>query len=78
MKAKITITLDEEIANWTRVYAAQNNISVSRLIGQMLANRMLDSEYDRAKRDWLAKSPASLSSPENAYPHRDVLHDRFR
>ena len=59
----VTITLDEETANWARVYAAQNDMSVSRLVGEMLARRMQEvSEYDRAKRAWLFRFRADSSS----------------
>jgi hypothetical protein len=76
---KITIALDEEVANWARTTAAQHNMSVSRLVGEMLAKRMQESsEYDRAKRAWLARSPGDLGSPKKAYPRRDELHDRRR
>jgi len=31
----VTITLDEETAAWARVHAAKQNMSVSRMIGEM-------------------------------------------
>ena len=75
----VTITLDEETAGWARVYAAQNDMSVSRLVGEMLAKRMQEvSEYDRAKRAWLARSPTKLGRAGKPYPQRDELHDRAR
>lgn len=75
----VTITLDEATASWARIYAAQHDMSVSRLVGEMLAKRMQEvSEYDRAKRAWLAKPPVRLSSPGKGYPGRDELHDRAR
>lgn len=75
----LTITLDDEIANWVRIYAAQHDMSVSRLVGEVLTRRMRAvSEYDRAKCAWLARSPSQLSGPRKAYPCRDELHDRDR
>ena len=35
----ITITVDEEVARWARVWAAQQNTSVSRLVGELLRQR---------------------------------------
>ena len=73
----VTITLDEKTAMWARVYAAQHNTSVSRLVGEMLAQRMREfSEYDRAMRAWLAKPPVKLGRPGKRYPDREELHDR--
>ena len=75
----VTITLDERTANWARVYAAQRNMSVSRLVGEMLAQKMDEhSEYDRAMRAWLAKPSANLRKSAKPYPQRDDLHDRAR
>ncbi|HVP87106.1 MAG TPA: DUF6364 family protein [Casimicrobiaceae bacterium] len=75
----VTITLDEETAAWARVYAAQHNMSVSRLVGEMLHQRMGElSEYDRAMRAFLAKKPVKLSRSGGRYPKREELYDRGR
>jgi len=76
---KITITLDEKIATWARVYAAKHNTSLSRLIGELLAERMREvPEYDHAMRSWLAKRPVKLQRTGKSYPGRDELHERGR
>ena len=36
----ITITLDERTASWARVYAAERGKSISRLLGEILQERM--------------------------------------
>jgi hypothetical protein len=73
----ITITLDEKTAMWARVHAAQRGISLSRLVGEMLAQRMDEfSEYDHAMRAYLAKPPVKLGRAKSPYPKRDELHDR--
>jgi hypothetical protein len=75
----VTITLDEDTAAWVRVYAAERNTSVSRIVGEMLAERMTHfSEYDRAMRAFLARKPARLSRRGKQYPTRDELHERAR
>jgi len=75
----VTITLDEKTAAWARVYAATHNISVSRLVGEMLQQRMGElHEYDRAMRAFLAKPPARLKPAGKRYPKRDELHERTR
>ena len=49
----ITITLSEEVAHWARKRAAEENTSVSRLVGRLLENQMrLSDEYWRAYRQW--------------------------
>lgn len=34
----VTITLDDEVARWARIRAAEQNTSVSRLVGDMFVN----------------------------------------
>jgi hypothetical protein len=75
----VTITLDEETAAWTRIYAAQRNTSVSRLVGEILRERMRESrEYDEAMRRFLAKPPVRLKRGGQRYAARDAVHDRSR
>jgi len=75
----VTITLDEKTAAWARVYAAKHNTSVSRIVGEMLQQKMHDSrEYDEAMRRFLAKAPVRLKRTGKRYPTRDDLHDRTR
>jgi hypothetical protein len=75
----VTITLDEQTAAWVRIYAAQHNTSVSRIVGEMLQQRMQASqEYDEAMRRFLSKKPVRLSKAGTRHPKRDELHDRSR
>jgi len=75
----VTITLDEKTAVWARVYAAKHNTSVSRLVGEMLQQRMGElHEYDQAMRRFLAKAPVKLNRTGKRYPGRSELHDRTR
>ena len=75
----ITITLDIETAAWIRVHAAEQNKSVSRLVGEIFHERMRDRrEYQRAMRRYLAKPPFELSGPPEKYPTRENIHDRAR
>ena len=75
----VTITLDEETAAWARVYAAEHNMSVSRMVGEMLQQRMRGShEYDVAMRLYLSKPPVRLKRTGSQYAKRDELHDRAR
>ena len=36
----ITVTLEEEVAQWARIEAARKNTSVSRLLGSLLKKQM--------------------------------------
>jgi hypothetical protein len=49
----ITITVSEEVASWARKRAAEENTSVSKLVGRMLENQMrMTDEYWRAFHRW--------------------------
>jgi hypothetical protein len=72
----VTITLDEETARWARVEAAQRDMSVSRLIGQLLREHMrAQTLYEDAMRRYLARAPTVLKDT-GPYPAREELHDR--
>jgi hypothetical protein len=75
----VTITLDEKTAAWVRVFAAQHNTSVSRMVGEMLQKRMIESrEYDEAMRRSLAKKPVRLQAARARYATREQVHERAR
>ena len=75
----ITITLDEDTAAWVRVHAAEQGMSVSRMLGQLLQQRMRDArEYDEAMRRFLAKPPVKLRRAGARYASREELYDRPR
>lgn len=75
----VTITLDEQTAAWIRVYAARHNTSVSRIVGELLHERMREGkEYEQAMRRFLAKKPVSLRDSDKPYPSREGLYDRGR
>ncbi len=75
----VTITLDEETAAWARVYAAEHDMSVSRMVGEMLQQRMREArDYDEAMRRYLSKAPVRLKRAGSRYGKRDELHDRAR
>jgi plasmid stability protein len=75
----VTITLDDETAAWARVYAAEHNTSVSRIVGEMLQRQMSDGQmYAEAMRHFLAREPIRLKRAGKRYATRDELHDRTR
>jgi plasmid stability protein len=73
----VTIKLDEKTAAWVRVYAARHNTSVSRIVGDMLADKMRSArQYEAAKRRYLSQELRPLRIPGESYPARDQLYDR--
>ena len=72
----VTITLEENVAKWAKVWAAKHDCSLSRMLGNELKKKMkLDLEYDRAKESFLSKKPQVLSSLGDKYPPRESLYD---
>ena len=72
----MTVTLDEDTARWARIEAARRDISVSKLIRNLLEeSRRAEHAYDVAMREYLAR-PARPISSGGAYPARDEIHDR--
>jgi hypothetical protein len=72
----VTITLDEEVAAWARVRAAQLDKSLSGFVAEILRERMEGAEaYERAMRAYLAERPLRLKG-KGRYPTRESLHDR--
>ena len=53
----VTVTLEEDVARWARVKAAQRDRSVSRFLGRVLKERTSEEgDYERALR--LRESPS--------------------
>jgi hypothetical protein len=76
----VTVTMEDSVADWARMEAARRNTSVSRLVGELLAEKMRhDDAYERAMREALEFRPIPF---ERAYLTRDEIYaerlDRFR
>jgi hypothetical protein len=73
----LTISLDEKTAAWIRVYAAKRGMSVSRFVGEVLNERMIETRsYNQAMRNFLAQKPFDFEFTDGRRPARDELHDR--
>ncbi len=74
----MTITVEEEVARWARRKAAEENTSVSKLVGQMLAENMKRSDdYWQAYEHW--KSVKGFPArPGVKMPTREEAHERKR
>ncbi len=77
----VTITVEESALEWARIEAAKRNTSVSRLVGEMLAEKMRrDDAYEVAMREALKFEPWGPS--DGPYLTRNEIYaerlDRFR
>lgn len=76
----VTITLHPEIARWARHQAAEQDISVSKLVARLLEREMRQtSAYWKAYEEW-KKLPDDLGAPEpidaSKRMTRDEAHER--
>jgi len=73
----ITVTLEEHVARWARLEAARRETSVSRLLGEILKEKMLaKDEYQRAMRRALGRQP--FLKTDGRYLSREEVHERSR
>lgn len=73
----VTITLDEEVARWARIMAAEQNTSVSRLVGEMLREKMIEEQnYQIAMQQYLSHPPTVLKIAGEKLPVREALYER--
>jgi hypothetical protein len=74
----MTITVEEDVARWARVRAAEENTSVSQLVGRMLRERMAgEDDYERAMKAFLSLPTIRLKKGTKL-PRREELYDRPR
>ena len=73
----ITVTLDESVARWARLEAARQEISVSRLLGNILKERMRARDhYQRSMRRAIPQQ-SFLNTDGSCLSHEEA-HDRSR
>ena len=73
----VTITLDEDVARWARIRAAERDTSLSRLVGELLRERMAEEEtYQAAMHQYLSQAPTALKDGKAQYPKRQELYER--
>jgi len=69
----VTITVEESALEWARIEAAKRNTSVSRLVGELLLEKMQrEDAYARAEREWLADD-VTFTSPVAPNPRRAAI-----
>jgi hypothetical protein len=77
-RRNMTITLEEDVARWARIKAAEKDTSVSQLVGDMLKEEMQrEGAYAAAMREMFAiVKPVKFEKPGGRFPTRDELYDR--
>lgn len=71
----VTITMEDSVAEWARLEAARRNTSVSRLVGEMLSDKMRrDVDYEHAMREALEFKSLGVSA--GPYLTREQIYDR--
>ena len=76
-RRNVTVALDEETARWARVEAARRDMSVSRLLAEILREKMRAAEgYEAAMDAYLAQPARALRKRKSRYPTRDEVHER--
>ena len=76
MFRKLTIKISDEAVLWARRKAAEENTSLSRLIGQMQERQMrLTDEYWRAFEHWKSNRPLAAKGAAERLG-REELHER--
>lgn len=73
----VTITVEDGALEWARIQAAKRNSSVSRLVGELLAEKMRQEDaYEQAMREALKFE--SWGASEGPFLTRDEMYDRTR
>lgn len=73
----VTITVEDAALEWARIEAAKRNSSVSRLVGELLAEKMRQEDaYEQAMREALKFE--SWGRADGPYLNRDEMYERPR
>ncbi len=72
----ITIKLENDVAHWSKVWAAEHNTSVSRILGDLIKQMKKEKTgYAKAMQQFLDVEAQPLKT-STSYPARDNLHER--
>jgi hypothetical protein len=75
----VTLSLDDDVARWARVRAAERDQSVSRFVAELLRERMRGEDaYQGALQQYVTGPVRALKRRGARYPRRDELHARDR
>jgi len=72
----VTIKLENDVAHWAKVWAAEHNTSVSQILGSLLTRMKKEKVgYAQAMQQFISVTPQPLKDA-SSYPSRDDLHER--
>ena len=72
----VTVTLEEDVARWARVWAAKQDSSVSKILGETLKEKMqTERRYGRAQARYFAHPAKPLKKARQKYFNRDELYE---
>jgi hypothetical protein len=74
----VTVSLDETVARWARIKAAEQGKSLSRFLADLLEERMRHESGDHAAflKTFRSIKPVRLREPGEKLPTRNELYDR--
>lgn len=73
----VTITVEDDVLCWAKVWAASHDTSVSRMLGEELRRKMLaEKQYEWARKRFQSKTPQPLKPAGTPYPSRGILYER--
>jgi hypothetical protein len=75
----LTLTLDDQTAQWLRNAAAAKGVSLSRFVGDMVRQQLPQArDYELAMNRWLARREFDkpLTAPGEKLPTREEIYDR--
>ena len=72
----VTIKLEDDVAHWSRIWAAEHNTSVSQILGDLLKQMKQEKTgYTIAMQQFFDGEPQPMNKA-GKYPSRDELHER--
>jgi hypothetical protein len=72
----VTITLEDDVLRWAKVWAAGHDTSVSRMLGEELRRKMLsEQKYEIARQRFQSKEAKELKPANASYPPRESLYE---
>jgi hypothetical protein len=72
----VTISMSEDLARWLRVEAAEADVSISRYLADLVAERKtVVDRREVARLSYCSRSGANLSDG-GQYPSREQIHER--
>jgi len=73
----VTISMDDAMARWARIAAAEQDLSLSRFIATVLRREMERArDYDAAMEAYLSEPGYDIGDPAEGLPTRESLYDR--